>query len=268
MLAIVAGLALIGYVALASIFFFTQRSLLYYPSHTYLTPLQAHANAAYREIDVRTEDGIALKGWYAPAKEGHCTLVFFHGNADQLATASEVGNAYIAQGYGFLVAEFRGYSGLPGEPTEKGLYADGRAYMQYLISHAVDARQIVLYGHSLGTGVAVEMATEFHVGGVMLLAPYLSIPQVGQTHFAIFPVNLLALDRFDNEKKIEKIATPLLIANGTDDQVIPPAQGRRLFDLAREPKEFHSIAGRGHNDAFDAFEPLSVEWMRRACGCG
>ncbi|HWA95715.1 MAG TPA: alpha/beta hydrolase [Terracidiphilus sp.] len=267
MLTILAGLALIAYVALAAIFFFTQRSLLYYPSHAYMTPTQAHANPSYREIEVRTEDGVALRGWYAPAKEGHCTIVFFHGNADQLATASEVGDAYIAQGYGFLVAEYRGYSGLPGKPTEKGLYADGRAYMHYLMSHGVDAQQIVLYGHSLGTGVATEMATEFHVGGVMLLAPYLSIPQVGQTHFAIFPVNLLALDRFDNERKIGRISSPLLIANGTDDQVIPPRQGRKLFELAHEPKEFHPIPGRGHNDAFDAFEPISVEWMLKACHC-
>ncbi|MDE3201557.1 MAG: alpha/beta hydrolase, partial [Acidobacteriota bacterium] len=158
-------------------------------------------------------------------------------------------------------------SGLPGKPTEKGLYADGRAYMRYLATQGINPQHIVLYGQSLGTGVAVEMATEFHVAGVMLLAPYLSIPQVGQVHFAIFPVNLLALDRFDNGKKVGRTSSPLLIANGTDDQVVPPRQGRKLFELAHEPKEFHPIPGRGHNDAFDAFEPISAEWMRRACGC-
>jgi uncharacterized protein len=265
-------LSIIFAIALYSIalvvFFVTQRSLLYYPNHSHATLAQAHANPAFKELAVRTSDEILLKCWYAPASTQPITIVFFHGNADYLQTAAQIADPYIAAGYGFLLAEYRGYSDLPGRPTEVGLYNDARAYMQSLIDQGVDSRHIFLYGHSLGTGVAVQMASEFHVGGLMLLAPYLSIPKMAQTDFPFFPANYLALDRFDNEKKIQSIHVPVLIVNGSMDQVIPPAHGEKLASLANGPKEFHSIPGRGHNDAFDEFVPLSLAWMARACQTG
>lgn len=260
------GLAIVLYIVLLTVFFATQRRLLYYPSHFYVPLADAHANRAFQEISVRTQDGIDLKAWYAPSTSKALTIVFFHGNGDRLYTAAQVADPYVAAGYGFLVAEYRGYSGLPGVPTENGLYADGRAYMHDLIGRGVGANKIVLFGHSLGTGVAVEMAEEFHVAGVMLLAPYLSMPQVAQAHFPIFPAKLLALDRFENARKIGSVHAPILIVNGDADQVIPPAQGRALYSLANEPREFHSFPGRGHNDLFDDFAPLSLDWLGRFCG--
>ncbi len=163
-----------------------------------------------------------------------------------------------------MLAEYRGYSGLPGAPTEQGLYADARAYLEFLKAQGIESRHIVLYGHSLGTGVATEMATEFPVGGLMLLAPYLSIPKMAQIDFPIFPASLLVLDRFENYKKMKNIHTPLLIVNGSADRVIPAAQGRELYALANDPKEFRSIPERGHYDLFDDFVPLSMDWMSRS----
>lgn len=257
--------AVLLYVVSLAVFFATQRKLLYYPSHFYTALADAHVNAALREISVRTRDGIALKAWYAPASTKQSTIVFFHGNADSLRSAAQIADPYIAAGYGFLVAEYRGYSGLPGSPTETGLYDDARAYLQYLIARRIESRRIILFGHSLGTGVAVQMASEFRVGGLMLLAPYLSIPKMAQVDFPFFPSALLALDRFDSEKKIADIHVPLLVVNGSDDQIIPVSQGMKLYSLANEPKEFHSLPGRGHNDAFDEFAPLSLDWLERAC---
>ena len=253
------------YLLLLAIFFFTQRSLLYFPSHSYVPLSEAQANQALQEIAVRTSDGIDLRAWYAPATTKQLTIVFFHGNADSLHTAAQIANPYIADGYGFLVTEYRGYSGLPGRPTEAGLYNDGRAYIRELMGRGVASRNIILFGHSLGTGVAVQMADEFQVGGLMLLAPYLSIPRLASIDFPFFPSSYLALDRFDNEKKIVEIHSPLLIANGDHDQVIPPLQGVRLYALANQPKEFHSLVGRGHNDAFDQFAPMGMDWIARAC---
>jgi hypothetical protein len=135
--------------------------------------------------------------------------------------------------------------------------------MRDLTAHNVESKDIILFGHSLGTGVAVQMASEFHVGGLMLLAPYLSIPKMAQKDFPFFPSSYLALDRFDNEKKIKNIHTPLLIVNGTIDQVVPPSQGKELYFLANEPKEFRSLKDRGHNDAFEEFVPLSLDWLER-----
>jgi len=107
------------------------------------------------------------------------------------------------------------------------------------------------------------MASEFQVGGLMLLAPYLSIPKMAQVAFPFFPSSLLALDRFDNERKVGKLHMPLLIANGTKDEVVPDWHGKKLYALANDPKQFYSIVNRGHNDAFDDFVPLSLEWLQR-----
>jgi len=131
------------------------------------------------------------------------------------------------------------------------------------VAQGVNSENIILFGHSLGTGVATQMAEEFHVGGLMLLAPYASIPKLAQHKYPIYPVEYVVLDRFENDVKIGKIHVPLLIVNGANDQLVPPSQGRLLYSLANEPKEFHSLPGRGHNDAFDDFAVLSLDWANR-----
>ncbi|HEX4758275.1 MAG TPA: alpha/beta hydrolase [Terracidiphilus sp.] len=244
-------------------FGFFQRSLLYFPSHSYIPLTQAHANSSLKELPVKTQDGLDLKGWYAPATSKPFTIVFFHGNGDSLYTASEIPDPYIAAGYGFLLAEYRGYSGLPGKPTEAGLYADARAYLYALMAQGVRSEDIVLFGHSLGTGVATQMAEEFHVGGLMLLAPFMSIPKAAQVHYPFLPAGLLTLDRYENFKKIGNVHVPVLIVNGARDQVIPPSQGKQLFDLANEPRQFHSFPDHGHNDLFEDFAPVSIDWVNR-----
>jgi len=251
------------YVLLVLGVFVYQRSLLYFPSHRYISLKEAYANRSFQELPVRTADGLDLKAWYAPATTKPLTFVFFHGNGDCLATASETAAPYIAAGYGFLVAEYRGYSGLPGKPTEPGLYADARAIMYALMARGVKTKNIILFGHSLGTGVALQIAEEFPVGGVVLLAPYTSIAKMAQSAYPYIPAKYMVLDRFESDKKIGNLHVPVLIANGTIDQVIPPSQGRQLYDLANEPKEFQSIPGRNHNDAFSDLAPLALAWADR-----
>jgi fermentation-respiration switch protein FrsA (DUF1100 family) len=256
--------ALLGLYLLALTGFFAlQRSFLYFPSQDHFSLSEAHANRAFTEISVRTADGLDLKAWYAPATSKTFTFVFFHGNGDSLYTASPDADPYIAAGYGFLLAEYRGYSRLPGTPTEAGLYADARAYIKGLMAQGVKSENIILFGHSLGTGVAVQMAEEFHVGGVMLLAPYLSIAEMAQENFPYFPAKYIALDRYENDKKMKNIHAPVLIVNGARDQVIPPSQGKQLYDLANEPRQFYSLPGRGHNDCFHDAAIIGLEWVKR-----
>jgi uncharacterized protein len=264
-LTICIGVAAGLYLAALIAFFVLQRTFLYFPSRTYVPLSEAHANPALRELPVTTEDGIPLKGWYAPATGKPFTIVFFHGNGDNLYHTAQIGDAYIAAGYGILLTEYRGYSGMPGKPTEAGLYADGRAYMHGLIAQGVKAKDVILFGHSLGTGVATQLAQEFDVGGLMLLAPYLSIAKMAQIDLPYFPAERLTRDRFENFRKIDKIHAPLLIVNGARDEVIPASQGRALYDLAHAPREFHSIPDRGHNDLFDDFAALSMDWIEHTC---
>ena len=175
------------YLGILGIFFVSQRSLLYYPTHNWVALNDAHANPSFKDFPVRTEDGIELKGWFAPATSKRYIFVFFHGNADNLASASSIADPYLAAGYGFLVTEYQGYSGLPGKPTEAGLYADGRAYIRGLMAQGVKSEDIILFGHSLGTGVAVQMAEEFHVGGLILLAPIYRFQKLRRSSIRFFP---------------------------------------------------------------------------------
>jgi fermentation-respiration switch protein FrsA (DUF1100 family) len=256
-------IAVTAYIGCLILLFVFQRRFLYFPSHTYVSLREAQANSALREFPVRTADGIDLKAWYAAATTKPFTFVFFHGNADSLYGATEVADPYIAAGYGFLIAEYRGYSGFAGKPTEAGLYADGRAYIYGLMAQGVKSEDIILFGHSLGTGVAVQLAEEFHVGGLILLAPYLSVPKMAQVHYPIFPAELIVLDRFENARKMKNVHVPVLIVNGTMDEVIPPSQGKQLYDLANEPREFRSLPGIGHNDLFHDFAPLGLNWVSK-----
>ncbi|WP_162601148.1 alpha/beta hydrolase [Occallatibacter savannae] len=261
-LRIFALLAIVAYAAIVAAFYFSQRSLLYFPPRGYL---EKAPNKRFLEVPVTTADGLSLKAWYAPASSKSSTIVFFHGNGDSLLGAAQIAEPYIRAGYGFLAVEYRGYSGLPGKPTEVGLYNDARACIEKLIASGVAPQHIILYGHSLGTGVAVQMAREFPVGGLMLLAPCLSIASLAQIHYPFLPARLLVLDRFENDKKISHIHVPVLIANGAEDQLIPPSHGAKLFSLARDPKEYHSIPGTGHNDSFEGFTPISLDWIAHAC---
>ncbi len=152
---------------------------------------------------------------------------------------------------------------MPGKPTEAGLYDDARAYIDALMARGVKSDDMILFGHSLGTGVATQMAEEFHVGGLILLAPYLSIAKMAQIKFPIFPAGFIVRDRFENLKKIKNIHVPVLIANGARDQLIPPSQGKQLYDLANEPRQYYSIPNRGHNDIFDEFAPIGMDWTNR-----
>jgi hypothetical protein len=256
-------IAVAVYLLCLILLFVFQRNLLYYPSHNYVTLHEAQANKSLSEFRVRTADGIDLTAWYAPATSKPYTFVFFHGNGDNLYGASMDADPYIAAGYGFLIAEYRGYSGLPGKPNEAGLYADGRAYLYGLMAHGVKNEYIILFGHSLGTGVATQMAEEFHLGGLILLAPYLSIPKMAQAEYPIFPMNYMVLDRFENFRKMKNIHVPVLIVNGTLDEVIPPVQGKELYELANEPRQFYSLQGDGHNDLFHDFAPLAMDWVGR-----
>lgn len=259
---IFAVLAFIAYALLIVVFDYGQRSLLYFPPRVRLS---APPNKRFQEVPITTEDGLKLKTWYAPATSRAFTIIFFHGNGDSLYGAAQIAEPFIEAGYGFLAVEYRGYSGLPGKPTEAGLYNDARACIHALIASGVEPRRIILYGHSLGTGVAAQMAEEFPVGGLMLLAPYLSIPSLAQIHYPFLPAKFLVLDRFENEKKIGKIHVPVLIASGADDELIPPSQAAKLFSLANDPKEYDSIPRRGHNDSFDAFAAISLDWIARTC---
>ncbi|MEE8271062.1 MAG: alpha/beta hydrolase [Alphaproteobacteria bacterium] len=239
--------ALVGYGAVVAGAFVFQRGLLYFPSTVTPDPaVQVAGRMAAAHY--RTVDGLDLTGWYRAAEDRRPTLVYFHGNAGHHGDRATLVGAYLDAGYGVLLAGYRGYGGNPGRPTEQGLYRDGRAALAWLAEHGVPAGDIVLYGESLGSGVAVQMAIEAEVRGVVLQAPFTSAVDVGQAAYRILPVRWLMWDRFDSLAKVGALDAPLLLIHGEADRVIPVRFGRRLYAAAPEPKEARFIAGGDHND--------------------
>jgi uncharacterized protein len=199
-------------------------------------------------IPVKTTaaDGVSVTHWYAPPQPGQAMVVLFHGNGGTVAGLEPWAEAFRARGCGVLLADYRGYSGNPGLPSEEGLYADARAVLDWLVAQGFKDRQIVFLGWSLGTSVAVQMAVERHPAALVLLAPYTSVVDVGARRHPILPVRSLMHDRFDNMSKIAAVGAPVMIVTGSLDFVVPPDMGHDLFAAAREPKRALFLPPAGH----------------------
>lgn len=178
------------YVLAAAFLFVCQRSFIYFPRATHVSLADLGLSGATEE-KVVTADGVEIMAWYAPAPAGAPTIVFFHGNGGFIEAFADRIRDGQEKGRGVMLVEYRGYSGLKGTPTEEGLYADGRAALDWLERHGVPSSSVFLYGESLGSGVATKLASERRVAGVILESPYTSAPAVGQSAYWMFPVSLL-----------------------------------------------------------------------------
>ena len=255
-------------VALGGLLWSQQRVLLYHPDPTRVAPAQAGLKGV-EEVMLTAPDGVELVSWYGAAGSGQPTILYFHGNASNLAgRAGRVGE-YLAKGRGMLMMSYRGYSGSGGKPTEADNFADARLAYDWLRRQGVAADDILLYGESLGSGVALDLAEDVAVGGIILDAPYTSIADVGQRVYPYLPVHTFLFDRYDSRSRIGAIPAPLLIVHGERDELIPIEMGRELFNLAPEPKEFAAIAGAGHADhyLFGSYDVIHAwidrRWPRR-----
>lgn len=233
---------------------------LYHPRG--VASADAAASAGMTPVQYATADDLTLGGWYRAARDDRPTLVYFHGNSGHHGGRAPLVVPYLEAGYGVLLAGYRGYGGNPGGPDEQGLYADGRAAIAWLVESGVPADRMVLYGESLGTGVAVQMAVEHEIAGLVLQAPFTSTVAVGQDRVPILPVGLLVTHRFDNLSKIGRVTAPILLIHGEADTVVPTRFGRQLFDAAPDPKTAHFIPAAGHNDLHRfGISDLVIDWL-------
>jgi fermentation-respiration switch protein FrsA (DUF1100 family) len=251
-----------------------QRSLMYFPAAALPSPAAAGVPEMV-PVTPRTDDGMALVAWYAAARAPRSpTIVYFHGNAGNIADRAYKVRPMLDAGLGVLLVSYRGYGGTPGTPSEAGLFADGRAALDFLSSHGVAAEKIVVYGESLGSRVAVRLASERRLGAVVLEAPFTSAADTGQRAYPFLPVRQLIRDRFDSLSRIAAIGALLLIVHGERDRVVPVDHGRRLLVAALEPKEGVFLPEAGHNDAFEygamgvALEFLDRVYSDEAAGKG
>jgi fermentation-respiration switch protein FrsA (DUF1100 family) len=239
---------LLIYILLALTLYFTQRNFIYFPDTE--RPDPASFEIVTEIAEVVTEDDLALQGWYFPPKDGKPVIIYFHGNASHYGNRYSKILPYIEQGYGALLTGYRGYGGNPGSPSEQGFYKDARAYFKFLESKNIPLSKTVIYGESIGSGAATQMATEYKAAGLILEAPFSAVADVARKAYFFLPLNLLLKDQFRNIDKISHVKMPLLIIHGNNDSTIPVALSRRLFEAAQEPKQFVLIEGAGHNDLY------------------
>lgn len=204
------------------------------------------------------------------AKADLPTIVIFHGNAGHLGHRGFKARVFLDRGYGVLLAAYRGYGGNPGRPGEQGLYADGAAALDYLRDTAgLPPGKIVLYGESLGTGVAVELAArgDLDFAAVILEAPYTSMADLGAHHYPYLPARLLMRDRFDSASKFGRVTAPVLMFCGSRDRVVPPDFGARLYAVAPQGKRLELLEDAGHNDLWEhGAARLVLDFLARLIG--
>jgi fermentation-respiration switch protein FrsA (DUF1100 family) len=246
-------IALVVYVALCVFMFFNQRSFIYFPDRS--RPNIAAANLERVEvIAVQPADAdFSIEGWYIqPRDADKPVILYFHGNAGNISIRAPRARALAEAGYGVLLAEYRGYGGNPGKPSEKGFYEDAMAYYNWLIQRGnFKDSQIVVYGESLGTGVATWLAAQRpNLAAVILEAPYTSLTDLGRMRFFFMPVDLLMRDRYTTSARIPGITSPLLILHGRRDMVVPVRYGQKVFDLANQPKTIKIFPSAGHSDLY------------------
>ncbi len=255
MLSTILTLVILFYSAGVGILYVAQRSLMYQPDRSHISPaLSVIPDAS--PILITTVDNITLESWYSPPTKNEQILVYFHGNAGNIADRASKVRPYINAGFGVMLVGYRGYGGNPGYPTETGLFHDASAALEHLNSLGFKPKTWVLYGESLGSGVAVEMAERYAsantpVGALILEAPFTSMADAAAKHYPFVPAKALVKDRYDSQAKIAKISTRLLILHGDLDRVVPLSLGKELFDKASAPKYFHEIKGAGHNNLYE-----------------
>ena len=215
--------------------YFYQRNLLYHPNENNYSGDKILVDI--KKVKIPTLDNIQLLGWYHEKNlKDYKTLIYFHGNAGSLENRIHKLNHFQDMNINFLIIAWRGFSGNQGKPSEEGLYVDGKSAIDWVIEKGVDEKNIILYGESLGTGVATHLAQNKNYAGIILETPFTSMIDAAKTFYPYIPVNLLLKDKFENYKKVKNINIPILVMHGEEDQIVPFSMGKKIYEIANEPK--------------------------------
>ena len=231
-------------------------NMIYYPDrHIDQTPDQV--GFKYEDVTLTTSDGVRINGWYLPSPEpananpgATLTVLLFHGNAGNMSHRFEKLAVLRELGVDTFIIDYRGYGRSGGKPDEQGTYRDARAAYDHLIQQRkLSPRSIVVYGESLGSAVAADLATKVNVGGLILEEAFTSVGDVGQKMFPFLPIRWLVWNKYDTLSKMPRVKVPLLIFHSRDDELFSLRHAQRLLAAANDPKQLVELRGN-HNDAF------------------
>ena len=245
---VISSLVLV-YVLLIAYVYVKQGSMLFFPlKEIETTPLAIGFD--YQEVTLRTKDGVDISAWYIPAEDTRGFVLFCHGNAGNISHRLDSIRIFHNLGLGVLIFDYRGYGRSKGTPDEEGTYRDAEAAWDYLVNSLhVAPERIILFGRSLGSAVAAEIALRKQTGALIMESGFTSVPDLGSSFYPYLPVRLLSKYRYASIEKVGKIKMPKLFIHSPEDEIVPYEQGRRLFESASEPKEFLQLTG-GHNEGF------------------
>ena len=236
------------YIFVIIFLFFYQRKLLYHPSeNNYLDETSLNHNIEKKFIQSENK----LVSWYFEKNSDYKTILFFHGNAGKLDNRVYKLNELSKLEINYLIIAYRGFSGNEGKPTESGLYQDAKSAKIWLNNNGVKDKDIILYGESLGTAGAVDLASKHKFAGIILESPFTSMTRLAQKYYPIFPVKIILKDKFDSINKIQKINFPLLVMHGEEDTIVPFSMGVEIFEKSNTQKSKYFIKNDDHMMNFD-----------------
>jgi uncharacterized protein len=226
------------YLLILSLTYLFQRNLLYHPTENNYSGDEI--SVLVEKIRIKTQDEVELLSWYHKKNsKNYKTILFLHGNAGSLENRIHKINHFKNMNVNFLLLSWRGFSGNKGKPTEVGLYEDARSAVRWLASVGIKEKDIIIYGESLGTGVAIEIGQNKNFAGIILESPFTSMIAAGKDKYPYLPVKFLLKDKYESDKKIKNIKIPILIMHGKVDKIVPFHMGQKIYELANEPKYFY-----------------------------
>ena len=230
--------------------YFYQRNLLYHPNENNYSGDNLKVNV--EKVKISTSDNLKLNGWFHKKNlDDYKTIVYLHGNAGTLDNRIHKLNHFKDIDVNFLIIAWRGFSGNNGKPTESGLYIDGKSAVNWVLEQGVKEENIVLYGESLGTGIVIEIAQNRNFAGVILETPFTSMVNAAKQFYPYIPINILLKDKYENEKKIRNINIPIIVMHGEEDTIVPFSMGKKIFEIANEPKYSYFTKYDNHMMEYD-----------------
>ena len=223
------------YVMVLILLFIFQRNLMYHPDEN--NYFGDRLEVDIEKVYINTSDNLNLLGWFHKKDlKKFKTIVYFHGNAGKLENRIHKLNHFKDMNVNFLILAWRGFSGNEGKPSEQGLYVDGSSAITWLKNLGLNEEDVILYGESLGTGIATHLAQKNNYAGLVLETPFTSMVEAAKNFYPYIPVGLLLRDKYKNDQKIKNINIPVLVMHGEADQIVPFWMGKKIYEIANQPK--------------------------------